>query len=64
MGKKIQKVVRTYPVGMTDPMGSLRLALDDGFRVVMCNRISDGYKPKKYALEYIVEKETEGEEDD
>ena len=57
---KVQKVIRTAPPGIRYWRESYKVeylqdALDDGFRVVMCNtiRLKDGEE----WLEYIIEKE-------
>ena len=50
---KKQKVVRTYP----NTTGLLEKVLDEGYCVVMCNKIT--FKDNTEVLEYIVEKEEE-----
>ena len=50
---KKQKVVRTYP----NTTGLLQAAMDEGYYVVMCNKIT--FKDDTEVLEYIVEKEEE-----
>ena len=52
---KKQKVVRTYPNGWTYTIGYLQKAMDEGYYVVMCNKIT--FKDNTEVLEYIVEKE-------
>ena len=52
---KKQKVVRTYPNGWTHTTGHLQKAMDEGYCVVMCNKIT--FKDNTEVLEYIVEKE-------
>ena len=52
---KKQKVVRTYPNGWNHTTGLLQAAMDEGYCVVMCNKII--LEDKTEILEYIVEKE-------
>ena len=52
---KKQKVIRTYPKGWSHTTGLLQAAMDEGYQVVMCNKII--LKDKTEILEYIVEKE-------
>ena len=54
---KKQKVVRTYPNNWTHPTDNLQNAMNQGYCVVMCNKIT--FKDKTEVLEYIVEKEEE-----
>ena len=49
-----QKVIRTYPKGWSHTTGLLQAAMDEGYCVVMCNKIT--FKDDEI-LEYIVEKE-------
>ena len=51
-----QKVIRTYPKGWSHTTGLLQAAMDEGYCVVMCNKIT--FKDDEI-LEYIVEKEEE-----
>ena len=51
---KKQKVVRTYPKGWSHTTDLLQAAMDEGYYVVMCNKII--FKDDEI-LEYIVEKE-------
>lgn len=50
---KKQKVVRTYP----NRIDLLEKVLNEGYYVVMCNKIT--FKENTEVLEYIVEKEEE-----
>ena len=52
---KKQKVVRTYPDDRPHTTGHLQKAMDEGYYVVMCNKIT--FKDNTEVLEYIVEKE-------
>ena len=52
---KKQKVIRTYPNGWSHTTGLLQAAMDEGYCVVMCNKIT--FKDDTEILEYIVEKE-------
>ena len=52
---KKQKVVRTYPNGWTHTTDNLQNAMNQGYCVVMCNKIT--FKDNTEVLEYIVEKE-------
>ena len=52
---KKQKVVRTYPNNWTHTTEHLQNAMDQGYCVVMCNKIT--FKDNTEVLEYIVEKE-------
>ena len=52
---KKQKVIRTYPKGWSHTTGLLQAAMDEGYCVVMCNKIT--FKDNTEVLEYIVEKE-------
>ena len=52
---KKQKVVRTYPKNYTHTTDLLEKVLDEGYYVVMCNKIT--FKDNTEVLEYIVEKE-------
>lgn len=55
---KKQKVVRTYPnswTHSTDSTDNLQNAMNQGYCVVMCNKIT--FKDNTEVLEYIVEKE-------
>ena len=52
---KKQKVVRTYPNGWNYTTDNLQKVMDEGYYVVMCNKII--LKDKQEILEYIVEKE-------
>ena len=52
---KKQKVVRTYPNNWTHPTDNLQNAMNQGYCVVMCNKIT--FKDNTEVLEYIVEKE-------
>ena len=52
---KKQKVVRTYPSGWSLTTDLLQEAMDEGYCVVMCNKIT--FKDNTEVLEYIVEKE-------
>ena len=52
---KKQKVVRTYPNNWTYTTGHLQKAMDEGYYVVMCNKMT--FKDNTEVLEYIVEKE-------
>ena len=54
---KKQKVIRTYPNGWNHTTGLLQAAMDEGYYVVMCNKIT--FKDNTEVLEYIVEKEEE-----
>ena len=54
---KKQKVVRTYPNDWTHTIDHLQNAMNQGYCVVMCNKIT--FKDKTEVLEYIVEKEEE-----
>ena len=54
---KKQKVVRTYPKGWSHTTGLLQAAMDEGYHVVMCNKIT--FKDNTEILEYIIEKEEE-----
>ena len=49
-----QKVIRTYPKGWSHTTDLLQAAMDEGYCVVMCNKIT--FKDDEI-LEYIVEKE-------
>ena len=52
-----QKVIRTYPNGWSHTTGLLQAAMDEGYCVIMCNKIT--FKDNTEVLEYIVEKEEE-----
>lgn len=52
---KKQKVVRTYPNGYTHTTSYLQKMLDEGYYVIMCNKLT--FKANTEVLEYIVEKE-------
>ena len=52
---KKQKVVRTYPNNWTHTTELLQNAMNQGYCVVMCNKIT--FKDNTEVLEYIVEKE-------
>lgn len=52
---KKQKVVRTYPNSWTHSIDNLQNAMNQGYCVVMCNKIT--FKDNTEVLEYIVEKE-------
>ena len=52
---KKQKVVRIYLNGQTYTTGHLQKAMDEGYYVVMCNKMT--FKDNTEVLEYIVEKE-------
>ena len=52
---KKQKVIRTYPNSWTYPTDNLQKAMNQGYCVVMCNKIT--FKDNTEVLEYIVEKE-------
>ena len=52
---KKQKVVRTYPNGWAYTTCRLQQAMDKGYYVVMCNKMT--LKDNTEVLEYIVEKE-------
>lgn len=52
---KKQKVIRTYPNEWNHTTGLLQAAMDEGYCVVMCNKII--FKDNTEVLEYIVEKE-------
>ena len=52
---KKQKVVRIYLNGWTHITGHLQKAMDEGYYVVMCNKMT--FKDNTEVLEYIVEKE-------
>lgn len=54
---KKQKVIRTYPNGWSHTTGLLQAAMDEGYCVIMCNKIT--FKDNTEVLEYIVEKEEE-----
>ena len=54
---KKQKVVRTYPNSWMCPTDSLQNAMNQGYCVVMCNKIT--FKDNTEILEYIVEEEEE-----
>ena len=54
---KKQKVVRTYPNSWTHSTDNLQNAMNQGYCVVMCNKIT--FKDNTEVLEYIVEKEEE-----
>ena len=54
---KKQKVIRTYPNGWNHTTGLLQAAMDEGYYVVMCNKMT--FKDNTEVLEYIVEKEEE-----
>ena len=54
---KKQKVIRTYPKGWSHTTGLLQAAMDEGYCVVMCNKIIFKDKDNTEVLEYIVEKE-------
>lgn len=54
---KKQKVVRTYPNGWNHTTDYLQRVMDEGYCVVMCNKII--LKDKQEILEYVVEKEEE-----
>lgn len=51
---KKQKVIRTYPKGWNHTIDILQNAMDEGYCVVMCNKII--FKDKEEVLEYIVER--------
>ena len=52
---KKQKIIRTYHKGWPYTTGLLQEAMDEGYCVVMCNKIT--FKDNTEVLEYIVEKE-------
>ena len=52
---KKQKVVRTYPNSWIHPTDNLQTVMDEGYCVVMCNKIT--VKDNTEVLEDIVEKE-------
>lgn len=52
----MQCIVRTYTRGYTNPTYDLRKKLQEGYTVVMCNRIGQGSDEQ---LEYILEKKDE-----
>ena len=54
---KKQKVVRTYPNSWTHSTDNLQNAMNQGYCVVMCNKIT--FKDNTEVLEYIVEKREE-----
>ena len=54
---KKQKVVRIYLNGQTYTTGHLQKAMDEGYYVVMCNKMT--FKDNTEVLEYIVEKKEE-----
>ena len=54
---KKQKVIRTYSNGWSHTTGLLQAAMDEGYCVIMCNKIT--FKDNTEVLEYIVEKEEE-----
>ena len=54
---KKQKVVRTYPNDWIHTTDHLQNAMNQGYCVVMCNKIT--FKDKTEVLEYVVEKEEE-----
>ena len=54
---KKQKVVRTYPNSWTHSTDNSQNAMNQGYCVVMCNKIT--FKDNTEVLEYIVEKEEE-----
>ena len=54
---KKQKVVRTYPNNWTHTIYHLQNAMNQGYCVVMCNKIT--FKDNTEVLEYIVEKKEE-----
>ena len=54
---KKQKVVRTYSNSWIHPTDNLQNAMNQGYCVVMCNKIT--FKDNTEVLEYIVEKEEE-----
>ena len=54
-----QKVIRTYPKGWSHTTDLLQEAMDEGYCVVMCNKITFKDKDNTEILEYIVEKEEE-----
>ena len=54
---KKQKVVRTYPNSWTHSTDNLQNAMNQGYCVVMCNKIIFKDKDNTEVLEYIVEKE-------
>ena len=54
---KKQKVIRTYPSSWTHSTDNLQNAMNQGYCVVMCNKIT--FKDNTEVLEYIVEKEEE-----
>ena len=54
---KKQKVIRTYPNGWSHTTGLLQAAMDEGYCVIMCNKIT--FKDNTEVLEYIVEKKEE-----
>lgn len=54
---KKQKVIKTYPNGWNHTIGLLQAAMDEGYCVVMCNKIT--FKDNTEVLEYIVERKEE-----
>lgn len=54
IGLNKQKVVRTYPKGLTNPTTALNEALENGWKVVMSNPFDCGNGQK--GTEYILEK--------
>ena len=52
---KKQKVVRTYPNNWAHTIDHLQNAMNQGYCVIMCNKIT--FKDNTEVLEYIVEKE-------
>ena len=52
---KKQKVVRTYPNDWIHTTDHLQNAMNQGYCVIMCNKIT--FKDNTEVLEYIVEKE-------
>ena len=49
---KKQKVIRTYPNSWIYPTDNLQKAMNQGYCVVMCNKIT--FKDNTEVLEYIV----------
>ena len=54
---KKQKVIRNYHKGWSHTTGLLKAEMDEGYCVVMCNKIIFKDKDNTEVLEYIVEKE-------
>lgn len=51
----MQKIIRTFPNGYTLAITRLEQALEEGFKVILCNSITS--KDGTVCNDYIVEKE-------